>query len=246
MLVDVITALPAIVPLLFIAIPQPSSEEGSDEAATSVWSDVREGVRFVLGWPGLLIILCNYFAFHLVLVPALTLFPLLVKDYFGGGAAELSLLEAAFGAGLIAGGLILSAWGGFRRRIVTCLLGFTGIGASCFLIAAAPDHLFWMAVAGALGIGLANPFADGSFMAILYGSIPPGVQGRVLGLVLSLCQLSMPLGLAVVGPIVDAVGLLPLYAASGVVTVAGSLLLFFLPAVMNIEERYRESPTRTD
>lgn len=89
--------------------------------------------------------------------------------------------------------------------MVTFLVGFLGFGASCFLIAAAHGHLFWLGAAGALGIGLANPFADGSFMAILYASISPRLQGRVLSLVFSAAQASMPLGLAIAGPVVDAV-----------------------------------------
>ena len=55
----------------------------------------------------------------IVLTPAFSLLPLLVKDHFGGGAAQLSLLEAIVGGGIVAGGLLLSAWGGFAKKVYT-------------------------------------------------------------------------------------------------------------------------------
>ena len=53
--------------------------------------------------------------------PAFSLLPLLVTNYFGGKALHLGWLEAAVGIGVLLGGLVLSAWGGFRRRILTSL-----------------------------------------------------------------------------------------------------------------------------
>ena len=61
--------------------------------------------------------------FKIASTPAFSLIPLLVRDHFGGDAAQLSLLEALFGVGVIAGGLILSVWGGFKRKIHTILAG---------------------------------------------------------------------------------------------------------------------------
>ncbi len=233
MLADTVTALPAIVALAFIAISRPA--RAAEEAGASVLTGLREGVRFVLQWRGLVWLLSAYFVMHLAVVPALTMFPLLVTEHFGGDAIHYSVLEAAFGAGLVAGGLIFTAWGGFRRRMVTFLFGVVGFGVSCLVIAAAPGHLFWLGVAGALGIGLANPFADGSFMAILYASIPSRLQGRVLSLVFSAAQASMPLGLVIAGPVVDAVGLTPLYWASGALTLGAALVLFLVPSAMRVE-----------
>ena len=45
MLVDVVTALVAIVPLLFVAVPQP--ENGAAEEGTSVWRETADGFRYL-------------------------------------------------------------------------------------------------------------------------------------------------------------------------------------------------------
>ena len=55
--------------------------------------------------------------FKIALTPAFSLFPLLISETFQKQAADLSLLEAMNGVGVILGGLILGAWGGFRRKI---------------------------------------------------------------------------------------------------------------------------------
>ena len=46
----------------------------------------------------------------IALTPAFSLLPLLVSKHFGGDAAQLSLLEAVAGVGIVAGGLVLTAW----------------------------------------------------------------------------------------------------------------------------------------
>ena len=59
--IDVGTAMLAIVPLFFVHIPQPQRTVTEDTQAhskkPSVWRDLREGLKYVLEWPGLLIII---------------------------------------------------------------------------------------------------------------------------------------------------------------------------------------------
>lgn len=57
--IDVGTALLAIVPLLFIAVPQPAVADSAPQASGPlvVLFDLREGLRFVWGWRGLVLIL---------------------------------------------------------------------------------------------------------------------------------------------------------------------------------------------
>ena len=62
-------------------------------------------------------------AVNLLLHPAMSLQPLLVTEHFGGAALELAWLQSAFGIGFVAGGVTLSAWGGFKRRALTGILG---------------------------------------------------------------------------------------------------------------------------
>ena len=129
--VDVITAAFAIIPLFFIAVPQPERIErkvDQREDHPSVWQDFKDGLRYVASWPGLLMLGLMAIVINFLLTPAGSLLPLLVKDYFGGGAVELGWVNSASGIGVIVGGLALGVWGGFKRKILTTLLGLFRLG----------------------------------------------------------------------------------------------------------------------
>ncbi len=241
MLVDVFTAMVAIGPLLFVSIPQPQRQE-TGTAKPSIWADMRDGLRYLLGWRGMMIMIGAALIFKLAMTPAFSLLPLLVSDHFGGDAIQLSLLETALGIGIVIGGLALSVWGGFRRRVYTMLLPLLVSGLCVVVIGFTPSTAFWLAVAATFAIGLLMPPVDGTFMAILQGNVAPELQGRVFSLIGSLLTLSSPVGLALAGPVSDALGLQVWYVVGGVLTAAVALALFFVPAVVNIEQGRAPAP----
>jgi DHA3 family macrolide efflux protein-like MFS transporter len=238
MLIDVGTAAFAVVPLLFIAIPQPARDPG--QTAQSLWRDVRLGLSFVRGWRGLVVLLGGMMVLKIALTPAFSLLPLLVRDHFAGGASDLALLEALAGIGIIAGGLILTAWGGFRRRIYTVLMSLLGIGVALIGLGLTPGSAFGIAVGLAALLGLAVPFADGSLIAILQSTVRADVQGRVFGVLASLSSLTSPVGLALAGPITDLLGLQIWYLVAGSICIAQGIAFFFVPSVVRIEEHGEE------
>ena len=98
--IDVGTAMLAIIPLLFVIIPQPQGA-GVGEAVTvrNVLGDVRQGMRYVLSWRGLCVLLvmavmCNFF-----FTPLFSILPILVTGYFKGGVYQLGWIESAWGVG---------------------------------------------------------------------------------------------------------------------------------------------------
>ena len=77
-------------------------------------------------------------AINFVVNPAFSLMPILVTKYFGLGALQLGWLESVWGIGVVVGGLVLSAWGGFKRRVVTSLLGIIGMGIGTLIVGLSP------------------------------------------------------------------------------------------------------------
>lgn len=143
--VDVVTALLAVATLTVIAIPQPT--RAADAArAPSFWSQMGAGLRYTLGWPGLMAILIMATAINFFLTAATSLLPILVTKHFGGEAIHLAALSSAFGIGIIAGGMVLGVWGGFRRRMLTSLTGLIGLGLGFLLLGVTPATMFWMAL----------------------------------------------------------------------------------------------------
>jgi len=251
MLMDVGTALFAILPLFFVRIPQPrqalvepgDGREGeipryarNDNGKPSLWSDVRQGLRYVWGWPGLLAIMIMATILNFVINPAFSLMPLLVTDHFKGGALQLGWLESAWGVGLVVGGLVLSTWGGFRRRVYTSLTGLVVQGVGIMLLGLTPANALWLAVAAMFLAGAMNALVNGPLFAVLQGSVAPEMQGRVFTVVMSMSAAAWPLSLAVAGPIADLVGVRPWYVVGGAVAVIMGLGAFFVPVIVNVEQ----------
>jgi len=241
---DVGTAMFAILPLFFIPIPRPQRRETTEMAGSakpSIWQDLSEGLRYVRSWPGLLIILLMATVINLVLSPAFSLLPILVTDHFSGDALQLGWLESAFGIGVVLGGLTLSVWGGFRRRILTSLMGVVGVGLGVTLLGLTPATALGLAVGAILFVGLMMPLANGPISAVVQAAVIPEMQGRVFALMGSLSGAMSPLGLAIAGPVADALGVRTWFLVGGGVTTIMGLVSFFIPAVIHIEDNHRDA-----
>jgi DHA3 family macrolide efflux protein-like MFS transporter len=243
--IDVVTALLAVLPLFFFAIPQPvrngSGQDGKGK--TSVWEDFREGWRYVFGWRGLVLIGLMAVVINLLLTPAFTLLPILVTKYFNGQALQLAWIESAFGIGILLGGLTLSVWGGFKRRILTSVVGLIGMALGCLAIGFAPSAMFWLAIGAAFVIGFFNPITNGPLFAALQAVVAPEMQGRVFMLISSFASAMAPIGLLIAGPVADVVGVQSWFIVGGFTTLVMAIASISVPAIVHFEEGRGKSPS---
>lgn len=240
--IDIVTAIIAITPLLFIHIPQPVRMDRDEVLSGKVMlKDMVEGFKFLKAWPGILMLTIIAALINFMLVPSGTFMPLLVTKHFSLGVWELSILQSASGIGIVAGGLLLGVWGGFKKRIVTSMIGVIGIGLGVLLMGLAPSNLFFMAVMGMAITGIMSPIANGPLQAIMQSKIPPEMQGRVMGLTNSICSAMMPISMLVSAPIANAFGLQFWYWMGGGITILIGVAAFFIPQVMMLENINIES-----
>ena len=244
--IDVLTGLVAVALLLIIAIPQPPPRPEVGAQTSSFWSEMRAGLRYTWGWPGLMAILVMATAINFFIIAALSLMPILVTKHFGGEAMHLAALASTFGIGAIVGGIALGVWGGFRRRILTSLMGLIGIGLGFLLLGVTPATMFWMALATAFLAAVMLPVTNGPIMAVLQATVAPDMQGRVFTLTGSVATAIAPLSLAIAGPMADLLGVQVWYIASGVVCIGMGTLAFFIPAITRLEEHHAATPARDD
>lgn len=239
MLIDLVTAAFAVIPLLFIKIPRPQIDVNEVVTPRSVLRDVAAGLRYVGSWPAMMMLLGMAMVINFLLTPAGTLLPLLVTRHFGGNAWHFSALESAFGFGMIGGGLLLSTWGGFKRKVVTSMAGITMLGIACLMVGLAPSTLFLLVVAGQGLSGLLHPLINGPLMALVQEHVIPEMQGRVFTLISSLSGAISPLGLAAAAPVADNLGIQTWFWVGGIVCLVLGGLSFFVPTIMNFE---RDAP----
>ncbi len=236
--IDIITAMLAVLPLLFIRIPQPAQSDGEQAlTAGKVLRDVRAGLRYVVAWPGLFGLLLMATLINFFLNPGFTFIPLLVTRHFEGGAMQLGWLQSAFGVGVVTGGLILSAWGGFRRRILTSLLGLLGMGLGVSLIGIAPPWGYWLAWGGMLLAGIMSPLVNGPIFALLQAKVEPHMHGRVFTLVNSLAGAMMPLSMIIAAPVAEWLGLRTWYFLGGGVCMLMGLVSLFVRSILTIDDQ---------
>lgn len=239
--IDIVTATIAIIPLILIPIPQPKrlpTAEG-ETGSTTVLQEFRQGLRYVFGWTGMVIFMVMVALINLLSTPGSSLLPLMVTQHFLGRALQLAWLQAAFGVGTIAGGILLGIWGGFRRRIVTTLVGLIATGIATIFLGLLPPRGILFAVAISFFLGFTNPITNGPLTAILQGTVTPQMQGRVFTLMTSFAGIMTPVGLMIAGPIADTYGVRAWYLVGGIVTLLLGLGAFMVPALMHLEDSMR-------
>lgn len=215
--VDIITAAIAIALLIFfVRVPQPKTKPKADKVTPrSLMADVREGIRYIVTWPGLFLMIVMASLLNMFLAPGANLLPLHVTTFFGEGAQELAWLQAAMGIGGVVGGLLLGIWGGFRRRVWTVLMGILGIGAGMLIFGLIPSNRYIISLVFMGMVGFMASLSNGSFGPLLQTKVPPEVQGRVFMLLSSLTIAMMPIGLFLSAPIADHFGTQVSYIVGG-------------------------------
>ncbi|NMB69572.1 MAG: MFS transporter [Chloroflexi bacterium] len=247
--VDIATAALAILPLFFFAIPNPPRQEALANGSaqkTTYWQDLAQGLRYVVKWPGLLGVILMAMLLNFLLVPAGSFQPLVVTKIFNKGVVELGWAETVFGVGMIAGGLLLGAWGGFKRKILTSLMGILGISLGVILIGIAPADMFFLMLAANFILGVAQVLANGPLGAIFQSSIDHDMQGRVFSLINAGATAMMPLSLLIAGPVSDWLGLRVWYLVGGGLCILVALVGVSIPAILNIEEQHSAASPSAD
>jgi MFS transporter, DHA3 family, macrolide efflux protein len=218
MLVDVATFLFALFTLLAVKIPAPpksaTEEKGAEKG--SLWREALYGWTYIKARPGLSGLLSFFFFTNFLMGLALVLISPMVLTF--STAAVLGVVLTLAGAGMLAGGVLMSVWGGPKRRIHG-VLGFSALQALFMIVGGLRPSATFVAVA-AFGFLFANAFVTGSSQAIWQSKVAPDVQGRVFAVRRMAAWAAMPLAYLVAGPLADRI-LAPLLAAGG--ALAGSV-----------------------
>ncbi len=219
MTIDLATCLAATAVLLVVRIPRPAPSEAGRPSGR-MRQDMAFGFRYIARRSGLLGILIIFTVVNLF--AALTYFgvlPAMILARSGSDQVALGTVQSLLGVGGVVGGVMLSVWGGPRKRVY----GFLAATAASFLLG---DLLFavgrslavWMLAAFFSSIFI--PFIISCYEAIWQISVPPDVQGRVFSAKNMIQIASMPPGYLASGFLADYV-FEPAMAAGG--PLAGSL-----------------------
>jgi MFS transporter, DHA3 family, macrolide efflux protein len=224
--VDVVTAVIGLSLLATIAVPTLSRAASDDKP--SYFTDLREGLKYIFSNDLVRWVMVIYSIVFLLIVAPSNLSPLMLVRTFGSDVWLLTILELAFGVGMVAGGALMAIFASKVDRLgmmvgTSILFGVlaTVMGFTTNLILF--YSLFFL-------IGLAVPAFSTSSMTLLQETVEPERQGRVFGFVGIVMAVAMPLGMAVLGPLADIVSVEILLIVTGVATVVIAVVAILLPA----------------
>jgi DHA3 family macrolide efflux protein-like MFS transporter len=136
----------------------------------------------------------------------------------------------------VLGGLALSAWGGFRRRFTNMLVALAIYALANLARGLTPADGFWFVVAASAVGGLSMPLFFASLRAMLQATVPPEMQGRVFAMQGSITMGMGPLGLVILGPLADLIGVQPLFVMTSAACLLVIVTWLLSPGVRSVED----------
>ena len=209
-LIDFATFLFAVLTLLLVRIPMPKASAEGESARGSFWREAGYGWKYLKVRPGLLGMLILFAFINFALSFDSVLFTPLVLSF--ADADILGGILSAGGAGMLVSSLVMSAWGGTRRKIISLMGSLFAFGIAISLVGfRANPYLIGAATFGFLAL---LPIAQGSSQAIWQVKVAPDIQGRVFAIRRLIASIIRPLALVAAGPLADKV-FEPLLAQDG-------------------------------
>jgi MFS transporter, DHA3 family, macrolide efflux protein len=198
---DIVTFLLAILVLLFVYIPQPPRTEEGEQAQGNIFKEAVFGFRYIFARPSLLGLQLVFFFGNLCLGIAFTVLAPMVLLRTGNDSISLGLVQSAGAIGGILGGVLMSAWGGFKRRVHGVLAGWIVSSFFFSLMGLGTWIPLWVAMNALSAIFI--PLVNGSNQAIWQSKVAPDVQGRVFSARMLIAWMTNPISPLIAGTLGD-------------------------------------------
>ncbi len=200
--IDVATFFLAIGALLLVRIPQPVKTAEGQAGKGGLLKEVAFGFKYIFQRPSLRLYLIVILALNVSSGFSQSITAPMILSRTNQNTAVFGAVETAAAVGGVLGGLIMSAWGGFKRRIDTMLGGWViNAVAGYILFGASRWPAAWM-VTIAIG-ALTFPITNGAAQAIWQSKVAPDVQGRVFAARRFIAWLTDPIMPLVAGSLAD-------------------------------------------
>lgn len=236
LLLDIIGAGLAIGSLLLVKIPSPPRGE---QQPHHIIREIILGMREVSRQKGLKLLFLFSILSMLCIMPVSVLFPLMTLDHFSGNIVQASLIEIAWGVGMLLGGVILGAYRRPVNKIVLINLMYLVLGLSLVGSGLLPPSGFTFFVILTIFGGLSGAIYTASFNTVLQETVNPAMLGRVFSMYISISMLPSLLGLAGIGFFADTVGLTRTFVVLGAVIFLLGLISFSVPSIMAMGQKKR-------
>ncbi len=200
--IDVVTYALAVLTLAIVFIPQPERTEEGRNAGGNLWKESVFGFKYIFARPSLLGLLILFLVGNLFSGIAGTLFAPIVLARTGNNSVMMGTVQSAAAIAAVVGGVVMSAWGGFKRRIngvvlgwvISSLFGMTLFGFGRTLAAWIPTIMI---------LTIFGPLINSSSQSIWQTKVAPDVQGRVFSTRRLIAWIAQPIAPLIAGSLAD-------------------------------------------
>ena len=260
--IDFVTALVGVGMLFILRIPNPPpSAEGA--ARSSLLRDAAAGWGFFRARPGLLALVVGLAVYNFWVGMVNPLLQPMVLSF--APPAVLGPVVSMAAVGALTGGVVVSAWGGPRRKVRGILAAAAWSGL-CVALAGFKPWVPLIAVAF-FATAFANPVVAATSFALWAAKVPPDMLGRVFAVRRLISLSTLPPALLLAGPLAERVfdplmapdgalaptvgavlgtgqgrGIGLMYVLLGALMALTALTLYMIPAIRNLEREVPDVP----
>lgn len=218
LMIDITSAIVGIGILSAVAIPFERREN-----TPSMLSEMKIGFLYAVKEPFIGRLLLVFGLFIFLCVPAGFLATLFVNRYYGDTYWYMTLVEVVGFIGMTAGGILIGAWGGFKNRMKTLVVGMIAFGTLAIGMGAVDSFVVYLILMAVYGVALT--MVQTASTTLLQERSSPEMQGRVFGLFGAMYSGFLPLGMAVFGPLADVLSMRLLMIVSGVLLLSMAMII---------------------
>lgn len=233
--------------LFFLKIPSPQRADlrgAQGRPQKSMWADVAEGLRYIWYRRPMLWLLGTFAVVNLLSSPVGVFQRLLLKfnleaDWTAQGMsfeAALALMATIGSAGGLAGGVLVSVWGGLKRKRVYGVIIPIMISASAMLGLGLSTGIY-MAALMTLTSHAMIPIMNSHSQTIWQTQTPREMQGRVFSVRRVIAQFTSPMGVALAGWVGGQFDPGLVIATSGAVLLAFGAVQLVNPYMLRVEDK---------
>lgn len=246
LLLDIAGAVIAIGGLLLVKIPNPIRGLQEKASIKQVLKDIRVGIKAVTENRGLSYLFLFSTLATFCVMPVAVLFPLLTLEYFGGGKFEMSIIEVAWGIGMLAGGSLIGIFKPTINKVIILNGMHLLLGIELAYSGLLPSSGFTPFVILTTIGGLAASVFSATFTTIIQEKVDSSMLGRVFSMYFSLALLPSIVGLLGTGYIADHIGVNLAFVILGSIIALIGIASFFVPALMRLGKREHVSAIKID
>jgi MFS family permease len=201
MLIDILTFTLAIGALLLVHVPQPEKTVSGEKAGGNLLQEGLWGFRYIFERPSLLGLQLIFFMGNLFSGIGFAVFAPMILARTGQDSLVFGSVQTAGAIGGIVGGILMSTWGGFKRRVHGVLGGWMIGGISFALLGVGRDLMVWIPAMVFFSVIVA--LNNTSNQAIWQSKVAPDLQGRVFSARRLIAWLTQPIAPIIGGTLAD-------------------------------------------